>query len=118
MEVGAAAGFQDLEAIRDRLNRWRLLAHGQNQARHTGLAALRAPQLLVPILNHAPHCPIKSLGTWRRFQAKLFTPVGCQLPISRSLFLQVGFELWIIFKAGQPLELESVLQILSNHFQR
>jgi hypothetical protein len=42
MEVGTISGINDLEAIRDRLNRWRVVAAAVRQAGHASLAADRA----------------------------------------------------------------------------
>jgi hypothetical protein len=52
MKVGAILGFNDLKAIWDALNGWRVVALALKQASHTRLAAVRAPQFFVPLFDH------------------------------------------------------------------
>jgi hypothetical protein len=52
MKVGALACFHDCKPAGDRLDLWRFPTLRQCHARHAGLAAFRAPQLFVPVLNH------------------------------------------------------------------
>ena len=52
MKVGTPAGLHDLKTLGDLLSFWRLPSLGLNHGRYPGLAALWAPQFLVPILNH------------------------------------------------------------------
>jgi hypothetical protein len=52
IKVGTLAGLYDLKTFGDRLNGRRLPALGLDQGSHAGLAALRAPQFLVPVINH------------------------------------------------------------------
>jgi hypothetical protein len=52
MEVGAMLCINDLEAIRDALNGWRVRTVVQRQARYSGLAADWAPKVFVPLIGH------------------------------------------------------------------
>jgi hypothetical protein len=55
MEVGAILGLHGLVPVRDTVNGWHLGTLGVGQTRHTRIAALRAPQYLVPLIGHRWH---------------------------------------------------------------
>jgi hypothetical protein len=51
-EVGAISGINNLEAVRNGMNGWCVVALALRQAGNAGLAAFRATQLLVPFIGH------------------------------------------------------------------
>jgi hypothetical protein len=63
-EVGAILGLNLHKTVRDGKNGWHVVAVSLRQADHTGLAATRASQFFVPLVN-AGHG--KRLGTSSRF---------------------------------------------------
>lgn len=52
-EVGTIFGHDDLEAVRDAMNGWRVVAICLRKAGHASLPALRTSQLLVPFIGHS-----------------------------------------------------------------
>ena len=52
-EVGTEFGQDDLEAVRDVMNGWCVVAICLRKAGHASLSALRTPQLFVPLIKHA-----------------------------------------------------------------
>jgi len=52
MKVGAVLRLDGLEASRDKTNCWHLSVFELRQAGHTSVTALRAVQMVVPLIGH------------------------------------------------------------------
>jgi hypothetical protein len=59
-EVGTIFGHDDLEAVRDAMNGWRVVAICLREAGHASPSALWASQLLVPFIGHSSNMNLGS----------------------------------------------------------